>query len=161
MCEYIKIDIAGVEEGMISTLREKAVSSNIQINELDTNNTISLQIKTPIEDSTVLSVIENFLTNFKTNKKHDLSSSYIFDESNSLIETPTKKHFLTKRELTFLKLLLNSDSIITYEDMIAQVWEKGVHVTQNAMRLFTRNLRKKLPPKVLKNLQGVGYKLVL
>lgn len=161
MCEYIKIDIAGIEASMVSALREKAGSSNIQIHEQEKDNTISLQIKTPIEDATLISVIDNFLTNFRGNKKHDLSSSYVFDESNSLIQTPTKKHFLTKRELTFLKLLLDTDSIITYDDMISKVWETGVNVTQNAMRLFTRNLRKKLPPKALKNLQGVGYKLVL
>ena len=32
-------------------------------------------------------------------------------------------------------------------------------MTANAMRLFIKNFRKKLPENFLKNIQGVGYKL--
>ena len=34
------------------------------------------------------------------------------------------------------------------------------NMTQNAMRLFIKNFRKKLPEKSLKNIQGTGYRLV-
>ncbi len=34
-------------------------------------------------------------------------------------------------------------------------------MTQNALRLFIKNLRKKLPKNMIKNVQGIGYKLVV
>jgi len=44
--------------------------------------------------------------------------------------------------------------------MITTLWDEEKDVSQNAMRLFTRNIKKKLPPNVLKNFHNKGYKLV-
>jgi DNA-binding response OmpR family regulator len=33
-------------------------------------------------------------------------------------------------------------------------------MTANAMRLFVKNFRKKLPENFLKNVQGTGYKII-
>ena len=41
------------------------------------------------------------------------------------------------------------------------IWNEDNIMTPNAMRLFIKNFRKKLPPDVLRNVQGTGYRLVL
>jgi DNA-binding response OmpR family regulator len=41
------------------------------------------------------------------------------------------------------------------------IWGHEHVMTQNALRLFIKNFRKKLPPDLLKNVQGVGYQLLV
>ena len=41
------------------------------------------------------------------------------------------------------------------------IWNEDNVMTANAMRLFAKNFRKKLPPDSLKNVQGTGYQLIL
>ena len=68
---------------------------------------------------------------------------------------------LTKKENQFLKLLIQKDRIISYAEMENIIWNEDSVMTPNAMRLFIKNFRKKLPEDVLKNIQGTGYRLVL
>jgi len=37
---------------------------------------------------------------------------------------------------------------------------RGEEVSQNTMRLIRKNIKKKLPPKILRNFQNTGYKLI-
>lgn len=57
----------------------------------------------------------------------------------------------------FLKLLVSKNRIITYEELENSIWDDDSVMTANAMRLFIKNLRKKLPENFLKNVQGIGY----
>ena len=41
------------------------------------------------------------------------------------------------------------------------IWSEDNIMTPNAMRLFIKNFRKKLPENTLRNIQGTGYRLVL
>lgn len=45
--------------------------------------------------------------------------------------------------------------------METQIWDDSNIMTPNAMRLFIKNFRKKLPSGILKNIQGTGYRLVI
>ncbi len=65
---------------------------------------------------------------------------------------------LTKKEAKLIELLLEKDSIITYEEIEQNLWESE-YMSLNALRLMIKNLRKKLPEGTLKNIQGIGYKL--
>ena len=56
---------------------------------------------------------------------------------------------------------MSKNRIITYEEIENQIWDDEFVMTQNALRLFIKNLRKKLPPKAIKNVQGIGYKLLI
>ncbi len=71
----------------------------------------------------------------------------------AVISIVTQKWFIT-----FIKV--SKDRIITYEELENSVWDEDSIMTSNAMRLFIKNFRKKLPENFLKNIQGVGYKLV-
>ena len=56
---------------------------------------------------------------------------------------------LQKKKINFLKLLCTKNRIITYEEIENQIWDDEFVMTQNALRLFIKNLRKKLPTKAV------------
>jgi len=78
-----------------------------------------------------------------------------------LIKNGKIEYLLSKRENSFLNLLLNKRGIITYSEMTQVLSTSYDDLSQNAIRLFIKDFRKKLPENSLKNIQGVGYKLVL
>ena len=70
----------------------------------------------------------------------------------------TQEEFvLTKKEILFLELLISKKSVISYEEIFNHICDDNILMSQNAMRQFIKNLRKKLPLNYLKNIQGVGY----
>lgn len=159
MCEYVKINLSGVEEHVIQNL-ENSCNRNIEIiNQND--NTLQLQISNSLNDRILFNALNKFLETFKDKTFYELIPSWFFDESHSMIKGPSKDFFLTEKEVVFLKMLLHNEKITTYKEIISELWEENKEVSQNAIRLFAKNIRKKLPPKVLKNFQGIGYKLVL
>jgi len=115
----------------------------------------------PITEAKLIDVFEAFIESFEGAKLYNLSPSWIFDEANSLVKGPDEEHILTKKECDFLALLVRKKRIITYNEMENLIWTDDNIMTANAMRLFAKNFRKKLPADTLKNVQGIGYQLVL
>jgi len=93
--------------------------------------------------------------------KYHMTISWVYDDAFMLIKNNKKEHLLSKRENTFLNLLLNKRGIVTYCEMSQVLSTNYDDLTQNAIRLFIKDFRKKLPKNSLKNIQGVGYKLIL
>jgi len=158
MNEHIKINIAGIDSNTADTLRSK--HNNIKIVYKKQRNTIQLQISKSIHEDFLVSTLNDFLNNFNSIKKYEIVPSWFFDENNSSIKGPEQSYKLTKKEVLFLKMLISNDKIITYKKMINTLWDGEKVVSQNAMRLFTRNVKKKLPPNILKNYHNKGYKLI-
>lgn len=115
----------------------------------------------PITQEKLMDALEAFIKTHDDNKIYTLNEEWYFDYSKSIISNKEETHNLTKKENMFLKLLITKNRIITYEEMENQIWDEDSVMTQNAMRLFIKNFRKKLPEKCLKNVQGTGYRLVL
>ncbi len=90
-----------------------------------------------------------------------LTSTWTYDRTNALISTGSEKFYLTHKEVLFLNMLIKDNSIISYDKMIFTLWDNKKSVTQNAIKLFIKDFRKKLPPKMLKNFKKMGYKLNL
>ena len=114
----------------------------------------------PITQEKLMTALEAFLKSHDDSKIYHINESWYFDYSKSIISNGEEEHSLTKKESTFLKLLITKNRIITYEEMETQIWDEDSVMTQNAMRLFIKNFRKKLPEKSLKNIQGTGYRLI-
>ena len=104
---------------------------------------------------------QNELNNLTNNKIYKLNSSWIFDENNAVVISPSKRFYLTQKEILFLKMLVKNESITTYQEMMDILWQGKDEVSLNAVRSFTKDMKKKLPPKILRNFQDVGYKLDL
>ncbi len=115
----------------------------------------------PINEEKLVDALEAFIGSFENSKICTLAPQWLFDEGRSTIKGPDEEFILTKKETAFLKLLLKKHRIITYEEMENLIWSHEHVMTQNALRLFIKNFRKKLPPDILKNVQGIGYQLLI
>ena len=113
----------------------------------------------PITNDKLFEALETFVNTYESNKNFTLSDGYIYDSKNLTIKKEDEVIILTKKEAIFLGLLLNKNRLITYEELETKIWDDESVMTPNAMRLFVKNFRKKLPKDILKNVQGMGYKL--
>lgn len=114
----------------------------------------------PITQDKLMDALEIFVNSYNSEKVYNLIPGWIFDSSKAIVSNGQEEFSLTKKECSFLKLLLTKNRIITYEELEGNIWDDDSIMTSNAMRLFVKNFRKKLPENLLKNIQGVGYKLV-
>ena len=114
----------------------------------------------PITNDKLMEALESFVKSYDDNKIYNLNPNWIFDVSKSVVTNGNEDFILTKKEAIFLKLLITKNRIITYEELENSVWDEDSIMTLNAMRLFIKNLRKKLPEKFLTNIQGIGYKVM-
>lgn len=114
----------------------------------------------PITQDKLMGALESFIKSYDDNKIYNLNPNWIFDVSKSIVTNGNEDFILTKKEAIFLKLLITKNRIITYEELENSVWDEDSVMTLNAMRLFIKNLRKKLPEKFLTNIQGIGYKVM-
>ncbi len=115
----------------------------------------------PITEVKLFEALEAFIKSYDQARVYNLKDGWLFDESKSLITAENNEFKLTKKENQFLKLLIQKNRIITYEEMENIIWSEDNIMTPNAMRLFIKNFRKKLPENTLRNIQGTGYRLVL
>jgi DNA-binding response OmpR family regulator len=137
------------------------VSYNRKINELEYTKKIEedfINIKIPFSSENQ-QLVDCFLNQLSKLNLKQLAKNWLVDEENCSIISPNKTFFLTKKELIFVKLLLKN-KIVTYEEMMWSIWEGKIDITQNAIKVFVKNFKKKIPPSVLKNLNGIGYRLV-
>jgi DNA-binding response OmpR family regulator len=111
----------------------------------------------PITNDNLMEALELFIKSFDDNKIYTLTQNWFFDYSKSIVSNGNEDFILTKKEAMFLKLLVSKNRIITYEELENSIWDDDSIMTSNAMRLFIKNLRKKLPENFLKNVQGIGY----
>jgi len=157
MNENIQLDISGLKPEVIATLQENYNNLNISCN----NEHCIMQINIPksLQEDFLRHTLNKFSNDFNTSRLYELKPFWFFDEKNSLIKSPNKNFVLTKREVLFLRILITSDMIITYDHMTKILSVNQENITLNAMRLFTKNLKKKLPANVLKNIRNTGYKL--
>ena len=99
--------------------------------------------------------------NLKDTVIYELCASWYFDPNNFFIKGPTDEFILKKREVLFLEMLLKYERIITYNEMKKIIWKNKKDISANSIRLFVRDIKKKLPSNILRNFQGVGYKLTI
>ena len=114
----------------------------------------------PITQEKLMDALISFLKTHDDSKIYNLSRTCIFDYSKLIITNEDESFDLTKKENSFLKILITKNRIISYDEMENLIWDEDSIMTANAMRLFIKNFRKKLPKNSLKNIQGTGYKLI-
>lgn len=112
----------------------------------------------PITEPKLLDAFEKFLQAKEKSSLKELCDGWYYDTAQKTILHEDTTYELTKKESKLLDLLLYKDAIITYEEIEQKLWDNE-YMSLNALRLMIKNLRKKLPEGVLKNIQGIGYKL--
>ena len=116
-----------------------------------------INIKIPLSLENQL-IIENFFNELQEVNLKELVSNWFIDEKNCSIISPNETYFLTKRELVFIQLL-QKNKVVTYEQMFYYIWDSKSNITQNAVKVFVKNFKKKMPPTLLRNINGIGYRL--
>ncbi|RXJ68912.1 DNA-binding response regulator [Halarcobacter ebronensis] len=92
------------------------------------------------------------------NKKYFNEKCY-FDMASELLIDNGKSIKLAKNEQAFLRLLCKkSPRAVSYEELQNFVWGEE-YMSENAIRLLVRDLRKKLPEDTIKNISKIGYKI--
>ncbi len=114
-------------------------------------NLIEYIIK-PLNEKKLLDVFKKFL---KT-KQSNLSLNFIFDEEKSQVAFNNQTFDLSLKECLFIKKLANHQRIVSYDEIECDIWNNKP-MSQNALRLFIKNLRKKLPENTIKNIPNQGY----
>ncbi|MGK0255730.1 MAG: DNA-binding response OmpR family regulator [Arcobacteraceae bacterium] len=115
----------------------------------------------PITEDKLMEALTLFIKSHTSSKVFHLNNNIIFDYTKSTLINGNEEFQLTKKENNFLKLLITKNRIISYEEIENQIWDDEFIMTQNALRLFIKNFRKKLPLQSIKNVQGIGYKLAI
>ena len=110
-------------------------------------NLIEYIIK-PLSEEKLFNMFDNFLPSENI--------PYHFDKNKNQLRIDKEVFDLSLKESLFLEKLQNQDRIITYEEIECDIWE-GKSMSQNALRLFIKNLRKKLPKDLIKNISNQGY----
>ncbi|WP_428024864.1 helix-turn-helix domain-containing protein [Arcobacter sp.] len=154
--EHVNIYITNIDKEYMDVIQNE-YNEKFHIKD----NSIHLEIPKSLYGNSLLIELHDFLEKFKNKKKYQLTSNCSFDVNNLLLIKPNKIEYLTFKEGEFLKHLLKTNEIITYEYMSELLWNDNINISQNALRLFVKNLKKKLPTKILKNIRGIGYKLNL
>jgi len=103
----------------------------------------------PLNQEKLTKIFKKFLE-----LKEDQSFSYSYEKSEVFYDE--KPHKLSLKENIFLNKILNENRIISYNEIELELWD-GKEMSQNALRLFIKNLRKKLPKDIIKNIQNQGY----
>ncbi len=104
----------------------------------------------PLSEEKLFNMFDKFLP--KENDKFNLNIA------KNQISIDNKLYYLSLKETMFLDKLIQSNRIISYGEIECDLWE-GKIMSQNALRLFIKNLRKKLPKDLIKNIPNQGYTL--
>jgi DNA-binding response OmpR family regulator len=99
-------------------------------------------------------LLEKLNESFMHKNSFLLTEDVYVNKAQATITTAGTTHPLTLKELEFLEILIAKGNV-TYDD-IDRIW-KDQPPTSYAIRSFIKILRKKLPPKLLKNKQNLGY----
>lgn len=89
-----------------------------------------------------------------------LPDGYYYDFDCKILTKDNEEIHLTKKEIVFFELLIkNTHRVVTYEEIENYIWEDSV-MTEGALKSLLRNIRNKFPKDYIKNLSGIGYKIV-
>ncbi|MCK5294052.1 MAG: response regulator [Arcobacteraceae bacterium] len=115
-------------------------------------NLIKYIIK-PLNEEKLFEIFEIFLKQIQEDLKE---YNFTLDSNKNQIIVDDNIFELSLKEKLFIEKLIQKDSIISYEEIESDIWD-GKFMSQNALRLFIKNLRKKLPNNFIKNMPNQGY----
>ena len=88
-----------------------------------------------------------------------LKEDYMWDFKTKQMFCNSKVVPLTNKEQQILSLLLeNPNNVLTYDDIVVEVWGSFEDDKIDSLKTLIKNIRKKVPKDTVKNVFGVGYK---
>ncbi len=113
----------------------------------------------PITKRNLLPALEKAVLQIENENRYYFDKNFYYDLTKESVYIDGRAIDLTKKEISFLKLLVkNRDRVVTYNMIEQEVWEDE-YMSLNSLRTTIGFLRKKLPKNIIKNISGMGYKL--
>lgn len=146
----------GIE--LVKTIRDKDKDTSIVIISAHTDvefllDSIPLNLTEYVVKPLNETKISNILNIFLKDKD---GTDFIYDKSRCEVIVNGEMHTLSTKENIFLDKLINDNRIISYAEIEENIWDEK-QMSQNALRVFIKNLRKKLPENFIKNIPNFGY----
>ncbi len=113
----------------------------------------------PTTNQELFEAISNVLCN-ENNTIIELSKNIFLDTNNNQIIFGDIKIDLRKKEKDFLELLCRNRNKITKYYLIQDYVWIDKYMSQNALKTFVKELRKKLPVNIIENVKQEGYRLI-
>ena len=114
----------------------------------------------PIMADDILKTIENVARNkIETANIIQVASGYSFNKIKRVLIRDGVEISLTKKELSFISLLIKRLGTLVLHDEIKSVVWVGESVTEAAIRTFVKRVRDKVGNNFIKNVPGLGYKI--
>jgi DNA-binding response OmpR family regulator len=87
---------------------------------------------------------------------------YYWNNNQKFLYINDKNIKLTKKETLFLNLLIEKNSICTYQDIYEYIWENSdKQYNESTIKTLLSSLRLKLPINAIKSIYGIGYYIEL
>jgi len=85
-----------------------------------------------------------------------------YDYEKKVVTYDDKEYKLTKKEISLMELLIQrKEKLVSFDEIESIVWsDYNDMMTSETLRTLVKKLRQKLPKDKLKNLAGMGYKLI-
>jgi DNA-binding response OmpR family regulator len=137
-----------------------AFNSPIYINRA-VQSEVNLYFKKPIDIDDLLLTIALNIDEVKNNVlNNSLGNGYVYNNLQKIVIKDKKNIRLTKKEILLTELLLkNRHRIVMMYEIEQSIWEEPTSL--DAIRMVIVGLRKKLFPKFIENVKGLGYKLTI
>jgi len=111
----------------------------------------------PFDTDELLDYIRS-ITPKLANKFIKLNDGFVFNKTTNSLYKSDKYVSLSKNEIKFLSLLLDTQERTIDDNLIKEsLW--GEEVSDERVRTFIRRFRAKTSKKLIKNVKGVGYRL--
>jgi DNA-binding response OmpR family regulator len=117
-------------------------------------------LKKPFDLEELLVRIERTkkLHNIDTNERITLTNELFFDPANYEIITPETSYKLRKKEAQLLEYFLkHKNRVLSFEEIIEEVWRFEETPTHATVRTYIKNLRSYGLEALIENTKGVGY----
>ena len=88
-----------------------------------------------------------------------LSDHLIWDFTEMILLEDCQEVHLTPKERKILQILFsNRKSTVTYDTLLNEVWEDFDTYAIDTLKTMIKNIRKKVPKEIIKNVYGTGFK---
>ncbi|WP_331774218.1 response regulator transcription factor [Sulfurospirillum sp. 1612] len=89
-----------------------------------------------------------------------LPCGFCYDFDNKILTREGEEIKLNKKEILFFELLIqNKHRVVSYQEIQDYVWQDDI-MSDDALKSLVRNIRQKFPKGCIKNLSGVGYRIL-
>ena len=91
----------------------------------------------------------------------DLEENTFWDKEKDILMQNSYPVSLTKHEILLMQLLVEkTEQVCTGDDIMHHFYLQGIDLNEKSIRNLVFKLRKKLPPKAIVSIYGMGYKLI-